>query len=162
MTTTTATTTTDGDEPKFEAARCWLVLVESGAGAAPTVDDLHSCGCNEKGGGLGSPVRAAACARLPAERLRCRALPAPTGPYAEVARQARACTAAALHDAVASHVRCLHDHGQNYMHRSVRLELGHCLATTLAVLDLEIEVDRSRSKTTLLYGLAIQSDRMSS
>jgi hypothetical protein len=67
-----------------------------------------------------------------------------THPYTEVARQDRACIAAALHDAVASHVRCLHDHGQNYMHRSVRLELGHCLATTLAVLDLEIEVDRSR------------------
>lgn len=81
MTTTTATTTTttDGEgEPKFEAARCWSVL-ESGAGAAPTVDDLHSCGCDEKGGGArGVPyVRAVRqCVRASLHRDRGRA----TGP----------------------------------------------------------------------------------
>lgn len=68
-----------------------------------------------------------------------------THPYTEteVARQDRACVHScriAWRCRVARTVLTW----ANYMHRSVRLELGHCLATTLAVLDLEIEVDRSR------------------
>lgn len=69
MTTTTATTTTDGEgEPKFEAARCLSVLVESGAGAAPTVDDLHSCGCDEKGGGARGVPYVRQCVRASLHR----------------------------------------------------------------------------------------------
>jgi hypothetical protein len=115
MTTTTATTTTttDGEgEPKFEAARCWLVLVESGAGAAPTVDDLHSCGCDEKGGGARGVPYVRQCVRASLHRDSgagcCWHWHPPIYRATEVARQDRACTAAALHDAVASHVRCLH------------------------------------------------------
>lgn len=107
MTTTTATTTTttDGEgEPKFEAARCWSVL-ESGAGAAPTVDDLHSCGCDEKGGGARGV------------------------PYVRAVRQ---CVRASLHrDSGAG--CCWHWHPPIYRDRGratgpcVRAQLPHCM-----------------------------------